>query len=122
MMHRAEPVAVHRGRLARLLVLLLLLQGLVGSFVRLPVAAAEGLAVCTGEGIVRLAANEEGAPATADRPSCLLCLVPPALGAVEPVAPPLPRGWSLECEPVARHDLVGTILEQSFRARAPPHG
>lgn len=113
-------MAVHRGRLARLLVLLLLAQGFWGSFVRPPVAVADGIAACTGGGIVRLLANEMGVPAAADRPSCLLCLLPPALGAVEPVVPPVPQGWSLGCEPIARPGLVGTTVEQSFRARAPP--
>ncbi len=111
-----------RRPVAAVLALLLLLEGLLGAFLRPPVAVAEPLQLCTGGGIARLAPDPEGAPGEVDRPSCLLCLLPAATEAPAPPALPLPAGRPLATEIGRAPPAAAASPPRPSWPRAPPHG
>jgi len=111
-----------RGRIARLLALLLLLQGLPGAFPRLSVTAAGAFEICSGADPRRLAPPPGDVPDLPEKASCIACLLPAALAAAEPAAVPLPAD-----RPHARvrrlEAAVGSLtLAHSSWPRAPPGG
>lgn len=109
------------GRVASLLALLLLSQGLLGAFARLPAAAAN-LELCTGEGIVRLVPAPRTDPAAPDRAHCVLCLLPASLAAVEPAALPLPTSWPRDRVVLAAIGGSAPARPRPSWPRAPPRG
>jgi len=111
-----------RGRIARLVALVLLLQGLVGGFARLPATTPFALEICTGEGVLRLAPPSDGPPAAPERASCLLCLLPVSLAAPEPAAVPLPADCPLGRVPLEAASGPASAPFSSSWPRAPPRG